>query len=103
MKKILFLLFLSTTIFAQINFDDYFLPKTLRLDYYHFGNADTEQIAFDQLIEELIWGGSKVNLIDTLGLGNYFFKIFDTKDNKLIYSRGYSTLFQEWQTTAEAK
>ena len=30
-------------------------------------------------------------------------KVFDQTSNKLIYSRGFSTLYQEWQTTEEAK
>jgi hypothetical protein len=30
-------------------------------------------------------------------------KVFDKKSNTLIYSRGFSTLYQEWQTTEEAK
>lgn len=29
--------------------------------------------------------------------------VYDEIENKLIYSRGFSTLFQEWQTTDEAK
>lgn len=27
---------------AQVNFDDYFTPKTMRLDYYHAGDAKSE-------------------------------------------------------------
>jgi hypothetical protein len=29
--------------------------------------------------------------------------VFDSSSNNLIYSRGFSTLFQEWQSTEEAK
>ena len=31
------------------------------------------------------------------------FFVFDKRSDELIYSRGYSTLFQEWQTTTESK
>jgi len=90
-------------IFAQINFEEYFLNKQLRLDYFHSGNSEVDSYSFDELLEEPFWGGSKVNLIDTIGYGNFMFFVYDLKTEKLIYSRGYSTLFQEWQTTDEAK
>jgi hypothetical protein len=96
------ILIVSTSI-AQINFDEYFLDKQLRFDYFHTGNREFDSYSFDELIEEPYWGGSKVNLIDAIEYGNFMFKLFDIKTNKLIYSRGYSTLFQEWQTTDEAK
>ncbi len=41
--------------------------------------------------------------MDNFEYGKYKFMVFDEKSNKLIYSRGYSTLFNEWQTTEEAK
>jgi IgA Peptidase M64/Peptidase M64 N-terminus len=104
MKTLIILLVgISTSIFAQLNFDDYFLDKQLRLDYFHSGNSEVDSYTFDELIEEPFWGGSKLNLIDTIGYGNFMFFVFDLKSEVLIYSRGYSTLFQEWQTTDEAK
>jgi len=94
---------ITNFISAQINFDDYFYDKTLRLDYYHTGNKESDSYSFDELIEEPYWGGSKVNLIDRFNYGKYMFRVIDTTSNKLIYSRTYSTLFGEWQTTEEAK
>ena len=41
-------------------------------------------------------------MIDNLNLGHYFLKVIDTKSNQLIFSRGFSSLFNEWQTTADA-
>ncbi|MCB9219354.1 MAG: peptidase M64 [Ignavibacteriales bacterium] len=103
-KKILILFFIVTTcLSAQVKYDDYFYNKQLRLDYFHTGNADSDSYSFDELIEEPYWGGSKINLIDTIGYGNFMFYVYDLKTNNLIYSRGYSSLFQEWQTTEEAK
>lgn len=93
----------ASSLYAQINFDEYFYDKQLRLDYFHSGNNEEDFYTFDELIEEPFWGGSKVNLIDTIKYGNFMFFVFDLETNKLIYSRGYSTLFQEWQTTEEAK
>ncbi len=103
MKNILLMIFLASSLFAQVNFDDYFFNKTLRMDYFHFGNHSEEQFIFDELIEEEYWGGSLVNLIDTLRYGNFFFEVYDKDETKVIYSRGFSCLFQEWQSTKEAK
>ncbi|MDD3557340.1 MAG: M64 family metallopeptidase [Melioribacteraceae bacterium] len=104
MKKILFLFLIWTSLgLAQINFDDYFFDKTLRLDFFHTGDHTTEIISLDELIEEPFWGGSKNNLIDTFNYGNYKFEVRDSATNSIIYSRGFSTLFQEWQTTTESK
>ncbi len=106
MKKTIFFLLtiiISISAFSQkINFNKYFENKTLRLDYTHAGNHDTAMIFFEQLKQEPFWGGSHVNLIDTFNYGQYKVVVRDKKTNKKIYSRGYSTLFQEWQTSAEA-
>jgi hypothetical protein len=103
MKLIFFILIFISISYSQINFDDYFENKTLRLDYFHTGDKENDHYSFDELIEEPYWGGSKVNLIDKFNYGRYKFEVYDAAINKLIYSRGYSTIFNEWQTTEEAK
>lgn len=84
-------------------FDCYFGSKTLRLDYYHCGDKASEEYYFDELSEEPYWGGSRVNLIDTTFYGNYYVKVYDQASGRLIYSRGYNTLFGEWRTVPEAE
>lgn len=86
----------------QINFDDYFLNKTMRFDFYHSGDSQNQEYFFDELKEEPYWAGSKVSLIDNTGYGVQMFKIIDKASGKEIYSRSYCTLFNEWQTTPEA-
>lgn len=104
MKNILIVvLLLSNFIFPQIKFDEYFENKTLRLDYYHTGNSTEDSYSFDELIEEPYWGGSKVNLLDQFDYGKYKVIVKDEESDKEIYSRTYSTLFSEWQTTDESK
>jgi len=93
MKNTIVLLLIAFNLFAQSNFEKYFLEKTLRFDFYQVGNSDSEQIVFDELIEEIIWGGPKLNLIDTLNLGEYKIALLN-KDNAIIYSKGFSTLFR---------
>ncbi len=103
MKRLLIILFIIANLKAVAAFDDYFENKTLRIDYYHTGNHSTDSYSIDEVIQEPYWGGSKVNLIDIFDYGKYNFKVFDEASNTLIYSRTYSTLFSEWQTTNEAK
>jgi len=103
MKLVLFLLLFISITYSQINFSDYFEDKTLRLDYFHSGDKENDFYSFDELIEEPYWRGSKVNLIDKFNYGKYMFEVYDAASNQLIYSKGYSTIFNEWQTTEEAK
>ena len=49
---------------AQVKFEDYFLPKTMRLDYDHAGDAKTEHFFLDEIIEEPHWAGNKHYLVD---------------------------------------
>jgi hypothetical protein len=95
------LILLSITSFAQ--FENYFTNETLRLDYTHAGNAENEFYYLDEIIAEPFWGGSKTNLIDRYKYGKYYFEVYDKAGGILIYSRGYSSLFAEWQTTLEAR
>lgn len=106
MRKIFLISFLVIigSAFAQdkSTFDRFFFDKTMRVDYYHTGTKGEEVFSLDKVFEEGPWSGSKVNLLDTLNLGEYFVKVFDKATNLMIYSRGYCTMFNEWQTTDEA-
>jgi hypothetical protein len=103
MKKIFFLSLMALVIGAQAQFKDNFKNKTLRIDYMHSGSAEAEYFTFDTLFVEKYWGGSKTNLIDEFEYGNHKFKVFDAKTNELLYSRGYSSLFREYQSTPEGE
>ena len=104
MKKIFIMLFLGAgaSAAAQTPFADCFFDKTMRFDYYHAGDSRSEEYFFDALKEEPYWAGSKVSLVDTTGYGNQFFRIVDRASGREIYSRGFCTLFNEWQSTPEA-
>ncbi|MBE2279398.1 MAG: peptidase M64 [Ignavibacteriaceae bacterium] len=102
-KLIIFLILLVSQLSAQVKFDEHFLPKTLRVDYAHSGNKSEDFYFFKALKEEPYWGGSKVNLIDKFEYGKYLLEVFESASQKLIYSRTFSTLFSEWQTTKEAE
>jgi hypothetical protein len=67
------------------------------------GNNHETRVFPVSMKEEPFYAGSKTNLTDTFNYGNFRYELFDATDNTLTYSRGFSTLFQEWQTTEEAK
>ena len=102
MKYLISLLTFIFTFAAAQPYATFFGSTTMRVDYYHIGTKGTEYITLDKVYEEGQWPGSTINLLDTLNLGDSYFKVTDLQTNTLIYSRGYSTIFGEWQTTEEA-
>ena len=105
MKKILLLpfMFIFVNLSGQIEFNDYFTEKVLRFDFMFAGNSVTTSVFPMEIKEEPLYAGSKTELIDPFGYGNFKYELFDASNGQLIFSRGFCTLFQEWQTTAEAK
>jgi hypothetical protein len=79
-------------------------PQTMRADYYHTGNDKEERFSLDRVVvEPLPWAGNPARPIDTTDRGKYFFEVADAKTGRLLYSRGFSSIYGEWETTAEAK
>lgn len=89
--------------FAQVDFDKHFTNNTLRVDFLLGGNSREVQVYPQQMKREPFWAGSKTQLTDPFDYGTYRFRVFDLKTGNLLFSKGFCTLFQEWQTTAEAK
>jgi hypothetical protein len=87
---------------GNLSFDDYFLDKTMRFDYFHTGTATDELFAPDRIVSDGPWPGSKTILIDALQLGLYLFEVADKESNVLLYSRGFCSVFGEWQIIPEA-
>jgi len=79
-------------------------PQTMRLDYYHTGDAKQELFSVDRIvIEPLPWPGDLSKAIDGTNLGKYFFEVRDQKTHRALYSRGFASIYGEWETTDEAK
>lgn len=87
---------------GDVDFDTYFVEKTMRYDFFHTGNSKEEKFALDKVLSDGAWAGSKKVLIDKLELGPYFFEIVDKETKILLYSRGFASVFGEWQTIPEA-
>jgi hypothetical protein len=79
-------------------------PATMRLDYYHTGSTTQELFSVDRVvIEPLPWPGNPAKPIDTTNRGTYFFEVRDLASQRVLYSRGFSSIYGEWITTEEAK
>jgi IgA Peptidase M64/Peptidase M64 N-terminus len=79
-------------------------PRTMRVDYYHTGDATSEVFSLDRVVlEPLEWPGNPARPIDDTNLGKYFFEVADEASGRVLYSRGFASVFGEWETTDEAK
>lgn len=75
----------------------------MRLDYYHSGNDKQELFSVDRVVvEPLGWPGHAQKSIDRTNLGKYLFEVKDL-NGRVLYSRGFASIYGEWETTDEAK
>lgn len=85
------------------NFNDYFADKTLRIDYLFTGNASSQGICLDELSALPSWAGRKHHLSELPLRGNGQITVRDAADGTTIYKTSFSSLFQEWLSTDEAR
>ncbi len=87
------------------DFDADFTGQTWRIDYFSTGNSREERISLDRVRREGPWAGSRTALVDDTNLGEYRVEVADASADgagRVMWSRGFSTVFQEWSTTGEA-
>ena len=92
------LLLSLNTVMAQ-RFED----RTLRLDYTFSGNSQHQELYVDELKALPRWYGKRERLAEVPLRGNGQLLVRDKRDGRLIYRHSFSTLFQEWLATEEAK
>lgn len=104
MKLIFFLiLFLQSCLYVSAqDFDEWFMDKTLRLDYTFSGDSRSQNIYLDEMKCSDNWYGRRMNLDSLLLQGNGELCMKDSKTGTVLYRYSFSTLFQEWQETEEA-
>ena len=79
-------------------------PRTMRIDYSHGGNSKDEWFTLDRtVLEPLEWPGNPAKSIDESQLGNFVFEVREQGSGKLLYSRGFNSVFGEWKETEEAQ
>lgn len=99
MKKYIFSLAALAMLMGAIqvkaqNFDDYFVDKTLRVDYTFAGNSNKQLIAVDELNVLPRWYGKKQRLSELPVEGNGQITVRDHRSGKVIYRNSFSTLFR---------
>ncbi len=105
MRKIIiaaWLILTNTAIHAQ-QFEDFFTEQTLRIDYVFTGNDHEQQIALDELSAIAGWAGRRHHLADMPLKSHGQLVMRDKGTGQVIYTTSFSSLFQEWTATDEAK
>jgi hypothetical protein len=88
---------------APLTFVLFAAASTMRLDYYHSGNARMEIFSVDRVVlEPLPWPGSPTQALDETNLGKYRFEVVERETNRVVFSRGFASIYGEWETTEEA-
>lgn len=98
-KKILLAVVLSLVFALGMNAAE----RTLRVDYIFTGNASQAAISLRKMSSTEHWYGRRVNLQDVPVRGNGQIVMTDKATSQVLYANSFSTLFQEWQATPEAK
>lgn len=101
-RYLLFALLLQAAPAAE--YDSWFLDDTMRVDVFHTGGPSAgETLALDRVVNDGPWSGSRTQLVDPTNLGPYRFEVRDAASGALLFSRGFASIYGEWETTAEAR
>ena len=93
---------LLSVVLGQVSLADQ--PQTMRVDFYHTGNRNLELFSLDQVVlEPLPWPGNMLQPIDSTFRGKYAFAVVDPDSGEVAWSRSFSSIYGEWETTAEAR
>ncbi|MBR1770292.1 MAG: hypothetical protein IJ748_07545, partial [Bacteroidales bacterium] len=103
LKKVLFGLLFIFPCFAFAQWEENFENASLRIDYYHSGRFKVDYFTIESYEKLPFYAGSHTYLIDNTNNGAYKVALFDRKTHKMIFSKGFSSLFNEWQSSKEAE
>ncbi len=78
-------------------------PYTMRVDYFHSGGPAGESVKLDRIVNDGVWAGSRTQLIDDTNLGKFFFEVTERDSGRVLYSRGFASIYGEWETTPEVR
>ena len=84
-------------------FDGFFADKTMRVDYFHSGGVGQEIVALERIVSDGPWPGSRTKLVDDTQPWQVSVRGDRPRTNTVIYSRGFASIYGEWETTAEYK
>ncbi|PKP22150.1 MAG: peptidase M64 [Bacteroidetes bacterium HGW-Bacteroidetes-21] len=103
MKKVFFVISILLSLDSFATYDDFFSSASLRVEYTIAGNKTSQEIFLHALKKGEFWAGPRKNMTDTFNYGHYRVMVYDSLSNKMLYLKGFSSLFREWQDTPEAE
>ncbi|GAF02497.1 M64 family metallopeptidase [Saccharicrinis fermentans] len=98
---LLFFFLLCLNVYSQ--YQHYFDQGSLRIDFVLSGGAADTHVSLYELKKEPHFGGSLQKTIDPFDYGQFRVVVKDVASNIVIFTRGFCTLFEEWQTSQEAE
>ncbi len=101
MKYIYIIIFASLfqTSFGQK--EKYFTNESLRIDFILSGDHSSTFASIYEIKKQPFWNGSPKTQ-DRFNLGEFKVIVKDSATQKVIYTRGFCTLFEEWQDSEDA-
>ncbi len=84
-------------------FSDHFADRTLRVDYLFTGDARHQRVSLDALSSLPAWAGRRNRLSELPLAGNGQATVRDAATGEVLYRTSFSSLFQEWLATDEAR
>ncbi|MDE5585969.1 MAG: IgA Peptidase M64 [Muribaculaceae bacterium] len=88
---------------AAADFNENFCDSTLRVDYILGGGPSGIRIMLDSQSKQKGWAGRRTRLKDVPVAGNGTVMVTDPQTGDTLYRNTFSSLFQEWIYTPEAK
>lgn len=79
------------------------LNQTLRVDFILTGDNLKQKASLFRISHDQGWSGSSNQLISPFNYGEYRYFLIHHQSGDTLYFKGFSTLFEEWRTTNDAK
>lgn len=78
------------------------MNQTLRVDFILSGYRSEQEASLFRLSRDQGWNGSVNQLISPFDYGEYRYFLIHPDSGDTLFSKGFSSLFEEWRTTHEA-
>ena len=103
MRQLYYFILLAVSIFQPLKSQSLNFSRTLRADFIFSGTVEKQYISIEELSTFNGWAGRRGHLNEVPLRGNGQLCLQDARTKKVLYRHSFSTLFQEWLTTEEAK
>ena len=103
MRQLYYFILLAVSIFQPLKSQSLNFSRTLRADFIFSGTVEKQYISIEELSTFNGWAGRRGHLNAVPLRGNGQLCLQDARTKKVLYRHSFSTLFQEWLSTEEAK